>query len=123
MVKTLLSALECKGADVSLLLTDDEEIAVLNQQFRGKPKPTDVLSFPIQDIDTGHRILGDIVISLETAQVQASESTLTFRDEVLQLLIHGLLHLLGYEHEDVPAARVHEMREKEVQLFELLPSP
>jgi probable rRNA maturation factor len=79
---------------LSLTLCDDEFICDLNQRWRGVDRPTDVLSFPLED----ERLLGDVVISRETAQRQAVERGHAVRDELRILLAHGLLHLLGYDH-------------------------
>ena len=81
----------------------------LNRRWRGKNRPTDVLSFP-QDADG---LLGDVVISVETARRQAIEQRTTVGREADRLLIHGLLHLLGYDHERSPAeARRMRLRER-----------
>ena len=105
----------CDDRQLSVLLCDDEEIAQLNAQYRNKPEPTDVLSFS-QSEDSD--LLGDVVISVETAQRQAAAAGVSEAEEIVQLLIHGLLHLLGYEHENVPEQKVQEMRDKESLLFE-----
>ena len=81
--------------EISLLLTDDENIQELNKTYRNKDKSTDVLSFPMED----KFMLGDIVISIDTAQNQANEREIELEREVAFLYIHGLLHLLGYDHE------------------------
>ena len=88
-------------AELSILLCDDEVIWELNRDYRGKNAPTDVLSFAMSEgeaVGLGDRILGDIVISVETAKRQAREAGLETSREVASLLIHGLLHLLGYDH-------------------------
>lgn len=108
--ETLRTALDAFGIDegeLSVRLTDDTEIAELNQQYRQKEKPTDVLSFPqieglvtageLENLPGGH--LGDIVISLDTAQRQAREYGHDLSKEVRILAAHGLLHLLGYDHD------------------------
>lgn len=84
------------AAELSILLTSDPAIQALNRDHRGKDEPTDVLSFPQHDPD--HVILGDVVISLDTATRQATERGMHVRDEVRVLLVHGVLHLLGYDH-------------------------
>lgn len=84
-------------AELSVVLCSDAHIASLNAQWRGVEGPTDVLSFP-QDDEDGV-LLGDIVISVETAAAQATERGLELVDEIRVLLVHGLLHLLGYDHE------------------------
>lgn len=81
--------------EISLLITNDETIHLLNKEYRQKDKPTDVLSFPMED----DIMLGDIVISLDAAKNQALERDINVDREVAFLFIHGLLHLLGYDHE------------------------
>ena len=80
-----------------IAFVSDQAIRQLNQQFRGIDKATDVLSFPSDEPDETH--LGDIAISVDTAIVQAKENGLEFDDELAQLILHGLLHLSGYDHE------------------------
>lgn len=81
--------------EISLLITNDETIHLLNKEYRQKDRPTDVLSFPMED----DIMLGDIVISLDTAKNQAQEREIGLDREIAFLFIHGLLHLLGYDHE------------------------
>ena len=98
----LLKALEVLGLEsieISVYITDDQEIRELNKTYRGKDKSTDVLSFPLDETFDGYRILGDIVISQDTAERQAKELGHSLKNEVKRLLIHGLVHLLGYDHE------------------------
>lgn len=89
-------------SQVEILLTDDTELRDLNRQYRGKDKATDVLSFPDGDMDPehGHRILGSIALSVETAAEQADRIGHSLDRELKFLLIHGLLHLLGFDHEN-----------------------
>ncbi|MBQ4602311.1 MAG: rRNA maturation RNase YbeY [Clostridia bacterium] len=88
--------------EVSVTLVDNEEIHVLNREYRDVDRPTDVLSFPIFDEDDmgGKTILGDIVLSLERAGEQAEEFGHSFEREVAFLTVHSMLHLLGYDHEE-----------------------
>ncbi len=96
----ILRILGISGAEISVLITDDEEIKELNRRYRGKDEPTDVLSFPIGEKVGGTLILGDVVVSVDTALRQAKDTGLSL-DEVLdRLLIHGILHLIGYDHEN-----------------------
>ena len=81
--------------EISLLITDDETIRKYNKEYRNKDRATDVLSFPIED----DIILGDVAISFETAKRQSEEAEINIDREVAFLFIHGLLHLLGYDHE------------------------
>ncbi|HEU4794087.1 MAG TPA: rRNA maturation RNase YbeY [Pyrinomonadaceae bacterium] len=85
------------GASATIAFVSDKTIRQLNRQFRGVDKATDVLSFPADDPDNSN--LGDIAISVDTASAQAKENGLTFDEEVAQLILHGLLHLSGYDHE------------------------
>ena len=108
--------------ELSLLLTDDAEIRQLNKTYRDLDHATDVLSFP-QDEDvvneSGDTLLGDVVISVETAARQAEEHHLSFNEELILLAIHGILHLLGYDHERSPQdARI--MKDKTQVIFETL---
>jgi len=87
--------------DVSIVLESDEGIQKLNAQFRGIDSPTDVLSFSSEDIDpeTGKRYLGDIIISYPRAMAQAELAGHSVKNEVQLLIIHGMLHLMGYDHD------------------------
>ena len=90
-----LDAIGNHGSSVTIAFFSDKNIQDLNQRFRNVDKPTDVLSFPAGE-ETN---LGDIAISVETAAAQAKENGLTFDAEIAQLILHGLLHLSGYDHE------------------------
>ena len=93
---------DVEPCNVSILITDNEEIHGLNLEYRGKDTPTDVLSFPLFDEDGNldEEELGDIVISLERAKVQAEEYNHSLKREVAFLTAHSMLHLLGYDHEN-----------------------
>lgn len=100
-------------SELSVLLTTDSEIRDLNKTYRSKDSATDVLAFPQ---DGEH--LGDVVISLETCQKQSEELGVGFEEELIRLLIHGFLHLQGYDHErGEEDAKI--MREKEEELFKI----
>ena len=113
-----------KISEISAVFTDDKEIKWFNKTYRGKNKATDVLSFSQLegelDKATLSDSLGDIMISLDTAIKQAKENDLTTEQEVLRLLIHGMLHLLGYEHVNVDENTVKEMQQWEDFLFSKL---
>ncbi|MEO1928426.1 MAG: rRNA maturation RNase YbeY [Nautiliaceae bacterium] len=98
--------------DIELILTTDEEIKKINTTYRNKNTPTDVLSFPLEDMPG--MPLGSIVISVDTAKRVANEINHSLDDEIKLLFIHGMLHLLGYDHETDNG----EMREKEKELIE-----
>jgi probable rRNA maturation factor len=105
-------------AELSIVLCDDSFIMPLNRDWRGKDAPTDVLSFAQQEgagILDGDPVLGDLVISLDTAARQAAALGHTLDQEVAVLLVHGLLHLLGFDHEHDPAeAEVMRAEERRV---------
>lgn len=95
----MLAALELPAAELSVLLTDDREIHELNRQHRQKDKPTDVLAFAMDEtVADPAGILGDVVISLDTAERQARSRKRPLIEEVRFLLAHGVLHLVGYDH-------------------------
>ena len=109
--------------EVSVTFVDKEQIAVLNGDFRNKPQPTDVLSFPLGEDDTydvdqetGNLLLGDIVISLEKAMEQAELYGHTLQREVAFLTVHSMYHLLGYDHEN-GGREAQIMREKEERVL------
>lgn len=107
----IIRAADCVGkiygaenAELSVTLTDDKKIHELNKKYRGIDRPTDVLSFAFRDseepqiLNAEIEILGDIIISLERAKIQAEEFGHSYLREVIFLTVHGLLHLLGYDH-------------------------
>lgn len=110
-----------EDVELSVLLTTDLEIADLNQRYRKKQSATDVLSFSQNEGGAGANTakhLGDLVISLETCARQAKEFKVSFMEELHRLLVHGLLHLLGYDHENVSQAEAKRMQKKEKELLE-----
>jgi probable rRNA maturation factor len=135
LTRQVLTARGIKGeTEVSLLFVDEDAIAALNEQFLGKSGPTDVLSFPIEDEPgpTGRSpdlggsgpgssaeqgslmLLGDVVICPSVAARNAVEHEVSFEDEVALLVVHGLLHLLGMDHEDDAEAERMEALEREL---------
>lgn len=112
-VKTTLAQMDLESCEISLLACDDAEIAELNAEFRDKPTPTNVLSWPAEDLAaqedgaapslpepdfTGEIALGDIAIAWETCAREAQEQGKSMCDHVTHLIVHGVLHLLGYDH-------------------------
>jgi probable rRNA maturation factor len=91
-------AIRKRETSATIAFVSDRQIRTLNRKFRGIDKATDVLSFPAdEELDESN--LGDIAVSVETAAMQAKENGLTFDKEIAQLILHGLLHLSGYDHE------------------------
>jgi probable rRNA maturation factor len=130
------------GAEVSLLFVDELTIAELNERFRGVPGPTDVLSFPLEDDVSGagrspdvggtgpgepHEdlppdLLGDVVVCPKVAAANAARDDVPYDDELALLVVHGTLHLLGWDHE-VPADAIRmEARERELLLEHFSPT-
>jgi pyridoxine 5-phosphate synthase len=115
----LLEITDRPEAELSILLVDDEQIAELNRLWRSKNGPTNVLSFSLtegDDVSMAMNLLGDVVISIDTATREAKRQRISLHTHLQALLVHGFLHLLGYDHEksEVEAARM-EVREKELQ--------
>ena len=119
----LLKCLNCQNKEVSISFVDDIVIHELNNQYLNRNKPTNVLSFPLQEgefSEINPDILGDIVISTQTAARDAIKGGLTFDQEIDFLIIHGLLHLLGYNHENTSKQETNEMQNMEKRLFNIL---
>jgi probable rRNA maturation factor len=112
----LASARMGTGGEIAVLLSDDKELQALNRQWRGKDKPTDVLSFPSDgpDIPGQPQYLGDIAVSYDTASRDAEAMGRPFEAHAGHLLVHGFLHLLGYDHIEAEDAKVMEPLEAEI---------
>jgi probable rRNA maturation factor len=110
---------KAKEKDLTIVFVSDVKIKELNRKFRNKNHPTDVLSFPYEpdsyDLEN-QNLLGDIVISAETAKRQAQQHNLTLEKEIKQLILHGILHLCGYDHETDQG----QMNQLELELREKL---
>jgi len=102
IVRKILRDLGClNNCEISIVFLSDEEIRVLNKDYLGRDKPTNVISFPMkgnQDFNINPEILGDIVISLDRARIEVEDNSMTLQDVIIFYLIHGILHLLGYTH-------------------------
>jgi len=118
--RAIFAALGLKGAELSIMLTSDARIHALNRDFRHKDRPTDVLAFAMREGELGDvrsEILGDVIVSVETARRQASRARRDLLSEVTMLLAHGILHLLGWDHET--AAKDRKMRAETARLVGL----
>jgi len=119
-ISGIFKILDCTNKEISVVFTDDETIKSLNHHYLGRNKPTNVISFSMQEGKYGNinpEIMGDVIISLETAQRDAARGNLTFQQEIDFLLIHGILHLLGYNHENTSRKKATEMHRKETEVF------
>jgi probable rRNA maturation factor len=120
-----LRALGRQRTELSLTVVGDAEMQRLNRRYRAKDRPTDVLAFPLHEppIAAGVASLGDVVISIDTATIAARQRRRRLERVLDELLIHGVLHLLGYDHEISPAeARRMARRAREVQAAIGLPT-
>jgi len=114
----ILALLDLEGAELSVVLCDDMFIRELNRDYRGLDKSTDVLSFTQDGEDETEgptRMLGDVVISIDTATRQAKERRCSTVDEVTALLVHGVLHLTGFDHENAKDAQAMAERADEIE--------
>jgi probable rRNA maturation factor len=114
--------LDSPEAELSVVFVDDSEIKALNQKYLNRPGPTNVISFPMREGEFSNLsplLLGDVVISTETAQREASESRIKVESRIDQLLVHGILHIFGFDHESNEAAAAR-MADKAAELLELV---
>lgn len=118
-----------KHIEVSIVLTNDQEIQMLNREYRGKDKPTNVLSFPqetdLSAIKNLHTcvLLGDIVLSIETIQMEAEQQQKLMHHHLAHLIVHSVLHLIGYDHETAREADEMEFLEVEILQQHNIPNP
>lgn len=113
-------------SEVSFLFTDDATIQAINNEWRGKDKPTNVLSFPAFPLRPGMApkpLLGDIVLAFETVQREAKDEHKSFDNHIAHLMIHGLLHLFGYDHETDSEAEAMEDLERKILSALAIPDP
>lgn len=120
----ILSALGCTDdTELSVSIVGDRSIRIINRDYLGRDKPTNVISFSLQEGDCSGinpHALGDVIISANTAAREAEEGGIEFFDRLVFLLIHGILHLCGYDHERSGEAAAKEMEQKEQQIFRAL---
>lgn len=124
VAERILNALECpEGTELSVSIVGDRSIRVINRDYLAKDRPTNVISFSLQEGDCSGinpLALGDVVISADTAAREAQEGGMEFFDRLSFLLLHGILHLCGYDHERSGEAESQKMQQKEQQLFRIL---
>ena len=122
LVHKVLQEAKVFDQELSILFTDDKEMQELNSHFRSKDAPTDVLAFSGQEgeeIPEVEPILGDVVISLPYAKKQAVELGVSIQEELMRLLIHGVLHLLGYDHE-ISELEAKKMFKEQERILEII---
>jgi len=121
--RRILSVSGCPEAELSILVVDDAEIRIINRDYLQRDKPTNVISFAMREGEGGDlcpELLGDVVISAETAARDAAEAGVPFESELIFLLLHGVLHLLGYDHERGSVEEAERMEAREREIFALL---
>lgn len=124
-MRALLQSVDEADATISITLVHDTAIRELNRRHRGKDKPTDVLSFPLDpsELEGPERLLGDIVISVDTARRQAADYDAPLQREVYRLAIHGLLHVLGHDHMEPEERAAMEAQERRLAAAIGMPWP
>ena len=116
----ILSDLGCTSSELSVAIVGDRTMRILNRDYLQKDRPTNVISFSMQEgecVSINPELLGDVVISADTAAREAEEGGVPFMERLVFLLLHGILHLLGYDHERGTAAEARRMEAREQELF------
>jgi probable rRNA maturation factor len=117
----ILEILDRQGVELCVVFTDNADIQALNREYLGRDRPTNVISFPQQEgIGPEGSHLGDVVISVERAAQEAAEAGMETMDRIRALLVHGICHLCGYNHEGVSEEMTREMEAVEERLLALL---
>lgn len=120
--RDILNALACPDAELSILIVDDPEIGELNKKYLDRHGPTNVIAFPMrtgQFNNIAPQLLGDVVISIETAAREGKVVGISMEERFTQLLVHGILHLLGYDHEK-NKTQAYEMEKKSNEILKLI---
>ena len=121
-VEVILGALDCPDGEISILIVDDPQIEKLNRKYLRRTGPTNVFAFPMREGEFSHlspQLLGDVVISTDTAAKEAQNSGMSMEQRFRELLVHGILHLFGYDH--VASEKdARKMEKKSQELLELI---
>ena len=123
MAETILNVLGLPDSELAVTVVSDRGIRDLNRDFLGKDRPTNVISFALNEGECSGinpNVLGDVVISATTANREAVEAGIPFDERLTFLLLHGILHLVGYDHERSGPEEAERMESKEQELFALL---
>ena len=121
-VRAVLNALEFPDGEISILLVDDPQITILNKKYFDRQGPTNVIAFVMREGEFSHlspQLLGDVVISTDTAAKEAQNSGMSMEQRFRELLVHGILHLFGYDHEN-SEQNARKMEKKSQELLELI---
>ena len=123
MAERILNALGLPTSELSVVIVGDRSIRILNREYLGRDKATNVISFSMQEGEFGQvspDLLGDVAVSADTCAREAVEGDITFNSRLVFLLLHGILHLAGYDHERSGDAEARKMEKKEREIFALL---
>lgn len=124
MAVRILNALGCpKETELSVSIVGDRSIRIINREYLAKDRPTNVISFSLQEGEFGGvnpYSLGDVIISADTALRESEEGGVDFFERLSFLLMHGILHLTGYDHERSGEAAAEIMQQKELEIFKIL---
>jgi probable rRNA maturation factor len=123
LLNKIMKYLDCKDKEISLLFVDNNEIREINKRYLNRDYSTNVITFSLTEGEFGNinpKVLGDIVISVETASRDAEEAGTELNDELEFLMIHGMLHLLKYNHENTSEDEVNKMESKEQEVLGIL---
>ena len=123
--QAILNALGSPEGELSILVVDDSKIKALNKNYLNRSGPTNVIAFPMQEgdfSDVNPQLLGDVVISVETAGREAMQSEISTEERFTQLLVHGILHLFGFDHEKSKqdALKMEKKSNEILKLIELI---
>lgn len=119
----ILNVLGYPDSELSVSIVGDRTIRRLNREYLGKDKPTNVISFAMHEgpfADLNPHMLGDVVISADTAGLEAEAGNISFESRLIFLMLHGILHLAGYDHERSGEVEARRMEEKEREIFGML---
>ncbi|MBU4186049.1 MAG: rRNA maturation RNase YbeY [Proteobacteria bacterium] len=119
--RAILNALDCPDGELSILIVNDSQIEALNKQYFNRYSPTNVIAFPMREgkfANISPQLLGDVVISVETAHQEGINAGISMEERFIQLLIHGILHLFGYDHETTEQETI-KMEKKSEELMNL----
>jgi probable rRNA maturation factor len=118
----ILNALDYHDAELSILIVDDPQIEILNKKYLRRSGPTNVIAFPMRTdpfSNINPELLGDVVISIETAEKEGTTIGISTEERFIQLLVHGILHLLGYDHE-TSEEEAEKMEKKSNEILKLI---
>jgi len=121
-VEVILGALDCPDGEISILIVDDPQIEKLNRKYLNRTGPTNVIALSMREGEFSNlspQLLGDVVISTDTAAKEAQNSGMSMEQRFSELLVHGILHLFGYDHEN-SEQMAQEMEKKSQELLDII---